>query len=205
MTNYEEPNILTFKDSLKIKSTIICISNENQKQKLESTDTHGPIYHLQLDFNNVFLMQSLDILNKNSVYQIIVEWSTFKFFKNDYNIKTGEIMKTLFNLLKVGGQFYSECCWYSGYISTDVPMKYIPHLPNFTDEPSKDKLINLTSPADDLNERVFREYIPYYIENLIKDTPVNYIFEGLIKVESEETSTYPLYNNNEYLISSDFQ
>ena len=130
------------------------------------------------------------------VKKIIIDWSTFKFFKGEYHFTKGNIINILFNLLEQKGEFYSDCCFYGSTIDKG---KYIPFLPTYSDIPSSDKLIKLIISDEETNterqERVYRDYIPHFIENVKKDTIARFDFEGLIKVDRKEDDTYPILNS----------
>ena len=195
--NSKEDHIIDYMGKLDIKSTIICISLEAQQEKIEQTDTKGSIYHLNMDFNNVEHMRTLQELIV-PLNKIIVEWSTYKFFSVEYNFVTGKIIQILFNLLRKGGEFYSGCCWEIATVRGSSPMKYIPYLVTYATQPSDEYLVNVLGDPDETSqertERVYRDYIHYFIQNLINETKDHFHFEGLIKVESKETDTYPLIN-----------
>ena len=193
----DEDHIRLFVENLTSKHCVICISNIKVEQPLISVgnpESKSPVIHLSENFNDIELWNKLKYLNE--VNKIIVDWSVVKFFSTEYNIIIGKIMKIIFNLLIINGEFYSECCHSMNWMNRENT-HLIPGIYNYAMSSPEWDLpeIRPGETQEETKNRVDREYIEKYVEKLKYYTPVNYEM-NYHTIPLPEYDTYPLKNSH---------
>ncbi len=195
--NNSEPHISNFAQIQPSETTIICISEENKEINLNKDIiiiiNNNPIIFIKCDFNSIELWNKLSKLIE--VSKIIFDWSTTKFLQNEFNLvksdnNMGEIMKIIFNLLVIGGRFYTD---YEILQIIDITTISMPYLYNqlIENEVKKENASNLlTRTNNNLTKNNKKNiYIEKYKQLLDKNKPSNYEITFF-----DSINDYPLSN-----------
>ena len=159
-----EPHILNFLRNQPEDINVICIRLNREGIDIpdEVLLVEGNRRLLQIfgDFNDIDLWNLLEdvIFSKGMILKdIIVDWSTAKFFNDSYNYEHGNVMKKIKQFIATQNtKFYIECCLESFFINDDntkTPMfNRIVNLP--------DVKIPLRSSIEDGNLKFIEHLLP---------------------------------------------
>jgi len=121
--NSSEKHIIDFVN-LKTNSIVICFANIEIEKTDAETQQKTAMYinenkntcsiSFVADFNNIEVWQTLQ--DNFKITEIICDWSVAKFLNKEYNFINGKIMGIIFDILKITGKYYSECCFDSSTI-----------------------------------------------------------------------------------------
>ena len=160
---------------------VIFISNETSETflLLDIVHTYNHTYH-EMNFNSY--EQWLGLLNRyKTIDLIIVDYSTAKFFNEQYNFINGKIFKLITDHMSIGARFFTYCCHnlLDGKIhkfgEEEVYIfnnRYFTYVQKDTDDMTEKEYLNKIKYYTPLNFelRVFKNVETYPI-------PINYIYK----------------------------
>ena len=220
--NYET-HILEFMSNLDTQTTVICIRYDDVYDKNKDNiikNDNGYIISFINNFNEISLWEELKKLN--NINKIIVDLATAKFFEDEYSFVSGRIMQIIFNMLPIGGRFYSECCFSIRAVenSLNKNIKWIPQLfkyaiiPKLRNINSSKKALRMTATEwnnlirpvakiTNIGNNKFKKqinndtekYITKYKDYLQYYKPLNYTLE-FKKPKDNGIDLYPLKNSS---------
>lgn len=165
--NIDEPHIINFAQR-QLNTTIWCVSNDSREEEREVGSLI--LKQFNFDFNNRDEWVRIStIINRNfTLTKIIVDWSTAKFFGDEFNLYNGNIMRIIREFMDIHNtEFYSPCCYEGGIVNDDrreimiTPgfFKYFNPTINYF---PKDWDINLINQIFNIQ---FNEFIKDYMDN----------------------------------------
>ena len=200
---YNEPHILEYVRTIE-NTKILCISSSegltpDKKgqfgQLVRMSELNGDRKennNLLLQIDNDFNDHDLWLKIRDTIYEsgqtlskIIVDWSTAKFFNDNYNYSSGNIMGIIKEFIQTQNtEFYSPCCF---EISTILgSFKYPMFYPYFYSE--KINKYHLRREEEDINQ----VYISQFQESILEE-PIELIYIS----ENNDRMYYPITRRND--------
>jgi hypothetical protein len=199
--HHEEPHVIEYATN-NPDVIVICISqasvgdNAGSPRSMENKDNR---FLFKMDFNDVALWQN-ELSKIQHVRSIIVDWSTAKFFKEEYNMLIGKIFEIIKTFITKGAVFYSHCCT-KGKITlldfefgdrvpkSDIDPKFV-YGKTHVEWKANTFLPYVKQDEEDITIARYIKKIKYYLEE------EGFIVES-IEVQTEAHNTYPLKNNQQ--------